>query len=85
MAKTLYACDELCGFITAAALVRPQKIMDLEASSVKKKMKDKAFARSVNRDDILHGAEELGVDLDEHIQFVIEAMKSIADQLGLKP
>ncbi|MGB9772515.1 MAG: HDIG domain-containing metalloprotein [Bacteroidota bacterium] len=85
MAKTLYACDELCGFITAAALVRPQKIMDLEASSVKKKMKDKAFARSVNRDDILHGAEELGVDLDEHIQFVIDAMKSIADQIGLKP
>ncbi len=85
MAKTLYACDELCGFITAAALVRPQKIMDLEASSVKKKMKDKAFARSVNRDDILHGAEELGVDLDEHIQFVIDAMKSIADQIDLKP
>lgn len=83
MAKTLYACDELCGFIMACALIRPNKIADLEVSSVKKKLKDKAFARNVNRDDILHGAEELGVTLDEHIGFVINAMKSISAELGL--
>lgn len=83
MAKTLYACDELCGFITACALVRPNKIADLEVSSVKKKMKDKAFARNVNRDDIIKGAEELGVQLDEHIRFVIDAMRSSANELGL--
>jgi putative nucleotidyltransferase with HDIG domain len=82
-AKVLYACDELCGFITACALVRPNKIADLEASSVRKKMKDKAFARNVNRDDILKGAEELGVPLDEHITVVISAMKTIAGELGL--
>jgi len=85
MAKALYACDELCGFITAVSLVRPNRIMDLEASSVKKRMKDKAFARSVSREDITKGAEELGLDLTEHITFVIEALKGIADQLGLKP
>lgn len=84
MAKTLYACDELCGFIMACALIRPNKIADLEVSSVKKKLKDKAFARNVNRDDILHGAEELGVTLDEHIGFVINAMKSISAELGFE-
>ena len=83
MAKALFACDELCGFIMACALIRPNKIADLESSSVKKKMKDKGFARNVNRDDIVHGAEELGVPLDEHIVFVINAMKSISQELGL--
>jgi putative nucleotidyltransferase with HDIG domain len=84
MAKVLYACDELCGFITAVALVRPnKKLEEVTVESVKKKLKDKAFARSVNREDIYKGAEELGIPLDEHIQFVIEAMKSIADKLGL--
>ncbi len=83
MAKVLYACDELCGFIMACSLVRPNKIADLEASSVKKKLKDKAFAKNVNREDIKLGVEELGVQLDEHITFVIEAMKSISKQLGL--
>lgn len=83
MAKVLYAVDELCGFITACALVRPNKISDLEAGSVKKKMKDKAFAKNVNREEIIQGAEELGVDLTEHINFVISAMKSISKDLGL--
>ncbi len=83
--KTLFAVDELCGFITAAALIRPGKsVLDLEASSVKKRMKDKAFARNVKREDILRGAEELGVPLDAHIQFVIEAMRTVADDLGLR-
>jgi len=83
--KTLFAVDELCGFITAAALIRPSKsVLDLEASSVRKRMKDKAFARNVKREDILKGAEELGVPLDEHIQFVVEAMRTIADALGLR-
>lgn len=83
--KTLFACDELCGFITAAALIRPTKsILDLEASSVRKRMKDKAFARNVKREDIVKGAEELGVDLTEHITFVIKAMQGIADELGLR-
>ncbi len=83
--KTLFACDELCGFITAAALIRPTKsILDLEASSVRKRMKDKAFARNVSRDDIIKGAEELGVDLPEHITFVIKAMRGVADELGLR-
>lgn len=81
--KALYACDELAGLITAAALVRPNGISDLEASSVKKKMKQKSFAANVNRDDITRGAADLGVDLTEHIQFVIDAMKGIAAQLGL--
>jgi putative nucleotidyltransferase with HDIG domain len=83
MAKALYACDELCGFIMACSFVRPNKIADLEVSSVKKKMKDKGFARNVNREDIVKGAEELGVPLDEHITFVIEAMKNISPTLGL--
>ena len=83
--KTLFAVDELCGFITAAALIRPSRsILDLEASSLRKRMKDKAFARNVKREDILKGAEELGVPLDEHIQFVVEAMRTIADDLGLR-
>jgi putative nucleotidyltransferase with HDIG domain len=84
MAKVLYAVDELTGFITAVALVRPNKrLAEVEPSSVRKKMKDKAFARSVNRDDILKSADELGVDLDTHIAEVIEAMLPVADDLGL--
>jgi putative nucleotidyltransferase with HDIG domain len=84
MEKTLFACDELAGFITATALVKPGKsLAEVEAKSVRKKMKDKAFARSVNRDDIINGAADLGVDLDEHITFCIEAMKTIATELGL--
>jgi len=84
MDKALYAVDELTGFIVAVALVRPNKsITDLEVRSVRKKMKDKAFARAVNREDIVRGAEELGVDLDEHIGFVIKAMQGIARELGL--
>jgi len=84
MEKTLYACDEIAGFITASALVKPNKsLAEVEAKSVRKKMKDKAFARSVNRDDIINGAADLGVDLEEHIAFCIEAMKGIAGELGL--
>jgi predicted hydrolase (HD superfamily) len=83
--KALFACDELAGFITAAALVRPDKsIHSLEAKSVTKRMKDKAFARSVSRDDIINGAAGLDVDLDEHLAFCIEAMKKIAPELGLE-
>ena len=82
--KALFACDELAGFITAVALVKPSKsLAEVDAKSVRKKMKDKAFARSVNRDDIVNGARDLGVDLDEHIAFCIEAMKGIAKELGL--
>jgi putative nucleotidyltransferase with HDIG domain len=85
MEKALFACDELAGFITASALVRPDKsIHSLEAKSVKRRMKDKAFARSVSREDIVNGAAALGVDLDEHIAFCIEAMKGIAKELGLE-
>jgi len=84
MEKTLFACDELCGFITATALVKPGKsLAEVEAKSVRKKMKDKAFARSVSREDIVQGAQELDVDLEEHIAFCIEAMKTIAPELGL--
>jgi putative nucleotidyltransferase with HDIG domain len=84
MEKTLFACDELAGFITATALVKPNKsLAEVEAKSVRKKMKDKAFARSVNREDITKGAAEMGVDLEQHIAFCIEAMKAIAPQLGL--
>jgi predicted hydrolase (HD superfamily) len=82
-AKTLYACDELCGFIAAVAVIRPNKIADLEVSSVKKKLKDKAFAKNVNREDIGLGVKELGVPLDEHIKNVIEAMKADKERLGL--
>lgn len=81
--KALYACDELAGLITAAALVRPNGILDLKASSVKKKMKSKGFARNVNREDIARGAADFGVDLTEHIQFIIDAMKPHAGELGL--
>lgn len=82
--KALFACDELAGFITAVTLVRPSKsLAEVEVSSVKKKLKDKAFARTVNRDDIHRGAAELGVELDAHIGFCIEAMRGIAAQLGL--
>src|SRR5881275_152153 len=84
MEKTLFACDELAGFITACALVKPGKsLAEVEAKSVRKKMKDKAFARSVSRDDIVQGAQELGIELEEHIAFCIEAMKAVAPELGL--
>jgi putative nucleotidyltransferase with HDIG domain len=84
MEKTLFACDELAGFITACALVKPGKsLQEVEAKSVRKKMKDKAFARSVHREDIVQGAADLGLDLEEHIAFCIEAMKTIAKELGL--
>jgi len=80
----LFACDELAGFITAVALVKPGKsLAEVDARSVRKKMKDKAFARSVNREDITKGAQELGVELEQHIAFCIEAMKGIAGELGL--
>jgi putative nucleotidyltransferase with HDIG domain len=83
--KTLFACDELAGFLTACSYVRPSKsILDLEVSSVKKRMKDKAFARGVSRDDAINGAQQLGVSLDEHIAFCIEAMRGEADALGLR-
>ncbi len=85
LAKVLYACDEIAGFIMAVAVIRPNKILDLEVSSVKKKLKDKAFAKNVSRDDISEGVKELGVSLEEHIQFVIDAMKADAERLGLKP
>ena len=84
MEKTLFACDELAGFITACALVKPGKsLAEVDAPSVRKKMKDKAFARSVHREDIIEGAADLGVDLEEHIAFCIAAMKTIATELGL--
>ena len=84
LAKVLFACDELAGFLTACALVKPTKaIADVEVASVKKKMKDKAFARGVHREDIVQGAAELGVDLDAHIAFCIEAMKTRSGELGL--
>lgn len=85
MDKTLYACDELAGFIMAVALVRPQRLEDLEAKSVIKKLKQKSFAASVSREDIYRGAEELGVPLEEHIQFVIDALRPHAHILGLSP
>jgi len=84
MAKALFAVDELCGFLVACALVRPSKsLADLEVSSVKKKLKDKAFARGVSRDDIRQGIEELGVDLDAHIQFLLESLRPVERDLGL--
>ena len=85
MEKALFAMDELSGFVTAVALVRPSKSLgETEVRSVRKKMKDKAFARAINRDDILQGAQDLGVELDEHIAFVIEALKPVAGELGLQ-
>jgi putative nucleotidyltransferase with HDIG domain len=83
--KILYACDELCGFLTACALVRPGRLEGLTAKSVKKKMKAPGFAANVNRDDITRGAADLGVDLDEHIEFCAAAMREIATDLGLIP
>jgi predicted hydrolase (HD superfamily) len=84
MAKALFAVDELTGLITATALVRPSKsVHEVDAKSVRKKMKDKAFARGVNRDDVINGASDLGVELEWHIQFVVDAMKARADALGL--
>ena len=84
MEKALFACDELAGFITAVALIKPGKsLAEVDTKSVRKRMKDKAFARKVNRDDIIQGAAALGVDLDEHIAYCIEALKPIADKLGL--
>jgi putative nucleotidyltransferase with HDIG domain len=83
--KTLYACDELAGFITAISYVKPHRsVFEVDVSSVKKKMKDKAFARSVNRQDIIEGAQELGVPLDDHIDFCIKSMQAQADVLGMK-
>ena len=84
MEKALYACDEITGLITATARLRPTGIGDLAASSVQKKMKSKGFARGVNRDDVIRGAADFGVDLAEHVQFVIDAMKPIAGELGLE-
>ena len=84
MDKALYACDELCGFITACALVRPTRLEGLTAKSVRKKMKQASFAAAVNRDDIIRGAEDLGIELNEHITFCIGAMQGIAEELGLQ-
>jgi putative nucleotidyltransferase with HDIG domain len=85
MARTLFAVDELCGFITAVALVRPTKrLADVDPRAVRKKMKEKGFARSVNREEIIQGAAELGVDFDEHVAFVIDALLPIAAALGLE-
>ena len=84
LARTLYAVDELCGFLVACALVRPSRsCADLEVASVKKKLKDKAFARGVNRDEVRQGAEELGVPLDDHIAFVVQALRPVEQTLGL--
>src|SRR3989441_5615652 len=84
MDRAIYAVDELTGFVTAVALVRPNKsIHEVDVTAVRKKMKDKGFARAINRDDITKGAEQLGVDLDEHIAFVIEALKPVAGELGI--
>jgi predicted hydrolase (HD superfamily) len=84
MARALFATDELCGFLVACALVRPSRSLDdMEVSSVKKKLKDKAFARTVNRDDIRQGVAELGVELDEHIRFVIDALRPVQKEIGL--
>ena len=82
--KVLYACDELAGFITAISYVKPTRsVFEVDVASVKKKMKDKAFARSVNRQDIIQGAQELGVPLEEHVEFCVKAMQARADELGL--
>ena len=83
--KALYACDELAGFIMACAVVRPERLAGLQAKSVRKKLKQKSFAAAINRDDVERGAQDLGVELDQHIQFVIEALQPIAADLGLTP
>lgn len=86
MDRAIFACDELSGFVTACALVKPGKsLSEVDPVSVRKKMKDKAFARAVNRDDLVRGAADLGVELDEHIRFVAEALKPVAHQLGVNP
>lgn len=85
VARALYACDELTGFVVACALVRPNGIWDLQSSSVKKKLKDKAFARTVNRDEVYEGAQEFEVELGNHIDFIINALRGVADRVGLKP
>ncbi len=85
MSKTLYAVDELSGFIVACALMRPERLENMKAKSVRKKMKQKTFAAAVNREDIVRGAEDLGVDLNEHIEFVAAALRERADALGLEP
>ncbi len=85
LGKALYACDELCGFITACALMRPTRLEGLAAKSVRKKMKQASFAAAVNREDIINGAEDLGVDLNEHINFCVAAMQSVAAELNLLP
>ncbi|MEK6300648.1 MAG: HDIG domain-containing metalloprotein [Acidobacteriota bacterium] len=84
LARGLYACDELAGFVVACALVRPNGIWDLESRSVRKKLKDKAFARTVNREEVYEGAEELGVELGEHIDFIIAALREVAGEVGLE-
>lgn len=84
LAKALYACDEISGFVMAVTMVRPTRnVADVEVKSVKKKLKDKAFARGVHREDVYQGAEELGVNLDEHIEFIIRALTEVASELGL--
>lgn len=83
--KTLYACDELCGFLTACALVRPERLEGLSPKSVRKKMKQPSFAAAVNRDDLTRGAADLGVDFDEHVAFCIAALRPVAAELGLTP
>ena len=84
LARGLYACDELTGFVVACALVRPNGIWDLESRSVKKKLKDKAFARTVNRAEVYEGAEEFGVELGEHIDFIIAALREVSNEVGLE-
>jgi predicted hydrolase (HD superfamily) len=85
MSKTLYAVDELSGFIVACALMRPEGLKNMKAKSVRKKMKQKSFAAAVNREDIVRGAEELGVDLNEHIEFVAYALRERSGELGFTP
>jgi len=86
MDRAIFACDELSGFVTACALVKPDKSLSaVEPASVRKKMKDKAFARAVNREDLVKGASDLGVELDEHIRFITEALKPVAETLGINP
>lgn len=86
MDRAIFACDELSGFVTACALVKPNRsLSEVDPASVRKKMKDKAFARAVNREDLVRGASDLGVELDEHIRFVAEALKPVANQLGVNP